>query len=456
MPLLHEKFDSKDGSEPYADISRGLLPSNSLPCVYAVGTNRTELRDLLNSELSGLKGCWSNVLWDHKATFKKAVLDGMANTNHNPYRRYNYRRCDWSHSVGFVHQSKENKTVYRERMSCGEKLCLRCDFNKRKRQAVKAVSEMKALFKGTPGAPGVMFITFTLPEAIEALPLQNPEIEKQLKNDIGKIIKELYGVKTRSNIGMRLAVHAIGSKDVMRDRWHCHAEIVPGEVIKKDGDFKFHWLKPAKRKDAGNPWKIDLKWLRDAWKSKLLALGGGDEVANPQVEFLKYSAKKEDQKKYWRKLTHKMSYNLRSFARDFENVFLRSDYESSRMILRGSRRSVGYWYDLTSYEVVDRFAYIRSKTLFRKRGFLSCMKKYEGAVKLEYPEDDPFDVCYAPVAADILSIYEREYNKELKKWLVVRKDIWHWICPVSGENKIMDSKEMVKWNQFKAGRKKLE
>ncbi|MBA7519577.1 hypothetical protein ES705_11656 [subsurface metagenome] len=460
MPLLNLKNRVFLDKEPYADVYKAHLPQNTIGQAYSVSTDKTELRDLLNSELSGLKssgkdpsGSWSNEIWDHKATFKKAVLYGIHNTDHNPYATYNFKNCDWSHTNGTIHQSLKGDKTYREKMSCGEKLCLRCDHNKRKRKAAKAVSELKALFHGNPGAPGIMFITFTLPEQIEKKPLQDPEQEKSLKNKICKIIKELFGVKTRSNIGLRLAVHSVGSSDVMRDRWHCHVEIIPGEVVKKNGAFIFRWLTPKMlREGTINNWIIDLVWLRDRWKQELEDFYNGDEVANPQVEFLEYDPDKRKQKRYWQKVGHRLSYNLRSFARDFENRFLRSKFDQELMILSGSRGDIGYWYKLTAYEVVERFAEVRKKTLFRKRGFLSCMAKYKDAIILIYPKEESIDDCYDPVAAEIYSIYKKEYDDKQKKWLTIRKEIWTWICPRSGEKKQKESKDLIKWKNNYSGK----
>ncbi|MBA7531759.1 hypothetical protein ES705_23980 [subsurface metagenome] len=81
MPLLNLKNRVFLDKEPYADVYKAHLPQNTIGQAYSVSTDKTELRDLLNSELSGLKssgtdpsGFWSNEIWDHKATFKKAVL----------------------------------------------------------------------------------------------------------------------------------------------------------------------------------------------------------------------------------------------------------------------------------------------------------------------------------------------------------------------------------------------
>ncbi|GAJ04121.1 unnamed protein product [marine sediment metagenome] len=81
MPLSNLKNRVFLDKEPYAEVYKAHLPQNTIGQAYSVSTDKTELRDLLNSELSGLKssgtdpdGSWSNEIWDHKATFKKAVL----------------------------------------------------------------------------------------------------------------------------------------------------------------------------------------------------------------------------------------------------------------------------------------------------------------------------------------------------------------------------------------------
>lgn len=427
-----------------------LLPQDTIPYAFDVDTNKTDLRDLLNSELSELPGLWSNDPWDHIATFKRAVLESgkIKNSSYSPYQVHNYRSCYWVTSKGAIHQSYDNTDTYKSRLSCGEKLCLRCDKNKRKRRGLEAVKDIKALFTGMPGAPGVLFLTFTLPENIERLPLYDPELEKNLKNKIHGIVRELFGRNTRSNIGVRLSVHAVGSKDVMRDRWHCHVDIIPGEVVKIGDDRQFHWLKPTKvRPGSKNNWIIDLTWLKEKWREALDGLGLiiTENLANPQVEFLKYPENENEQDRYYAKLTHKLTYNLRSFAKDFENVFLRSDYKNYKIILRGSNGRVGYWYNLFAGDVADRFLFVRSRTLFRKRGFLSCLKKYESAITLIYPDEAIIKDCHAAVEAEITTTYQKKYNHEKKIFTTMIIESWHWICPITGQKRWAYGDDLKKW-----------
>ncbi len=419
-------------------------------------------RSILDSALaewfSGVK--WSTSIWPFLAMYKEQALEilKIQDTEYNPYRVYQFRSCYWKDTNGFIHTNVENpEDRYRQRFRCGESACLDCRDSDRKILALEWVERWKQIVEQQPGCPGAIEMGFTLPEEFEALPLESPDLEKKYLDGIHSIIREVFGVSSRSNLLCHLSVHPVGDRDLFRDRFHVHADILPCEIVKdkRTKEKTFRWLEPVHVTSKHNSvdWQIDLDWLRKRYNQLLEELFGvtDSHAIQPQVSWVPYSEKSWRYKKcrdrkdqvFWGIVAHKLKYAMRGFGRDIENAVLRSDQGVGLCVLKSKRGEQIHWTITPVGGVVQRFKWIRDHNKVRTRGFGQCLQKYEDVLHLEASEDEMPETIKTDAKVEI--IRQKTWDRESKKVKWIRDEIYKWTCPITGNYLEKNKKELKPW-----------
>lgn len=417
------------------------------------GWTPAQKRDILNSQLSqyspGEK--FFSYYWDKIAIYNKMCLKShyVENTSFDTFKEYNFSRCNNVTSKGTVYVKKSDPyEILPVKMSCGEKVCLECNNKKRKylgyehaRDWIQIINAHEQDFRGS------LHIVATLPESIEGLPLQDVEIEKKLVKGLQNIVRKIFGRKSRSNIAINCAVHPVGDNDLFRDRWHIHFDILPFEIV---GD-QFFWLQPDTSKTTKDhhfkSWKIDLGWLRDCWTKVIRdTTGYKGAVANPQIDFIPFNPSKKD--KFFKKIVHRLKYDLRSFANDLTSRIRRVSEDGETFILSakrgiyngfGDRVYYDFWLDVPFHTLIQRFLWIRSHNKVRARGAFQNKKRYRdilGLIPEEAVDLDDYNSC----SADVAIHREMVFNPDTNKIEFEHDYYFEYQCPVLGKRAIWKSK----------------
>ena len=196
---------------------------------------RILLNSLLRTVYPGIR--WFSDFWRAVEVFNKKVKEifGIVDLKIRP-RASNFDKCYRQKAKGRVIFDKDGE-VYHHRYPCNEPGCLNCSSRARKRLARKGVEYRKQVIEHYPeGFPGLLGLTFTLPKEVEAIPLEIPWIEQRLLDAQHKIAREIFGLNTRVNLGMNMAVHPVADSDLFRDRWHSDNNINTGDQEERTWD----------------------------------------------------------------------------------------------------------------------------------------------------------------------------------------------------------------------------
>jgi hypothetical protein len=446
LPNVHHDHSSESDFIPLTD--------------FAFSSDReSSERDLLNSTLrdnyAGLK--FSNKFWDFITVWQDAAerVFNIRNDEFAKYRRWEFENCYKDKARGKVHVDKDNpEKRYSERYHCGEPGCLLCGQLARTRLAMEWVTDYKQIVNKHPGFPGLLCITFTLPEKLEASPLYDKDLQKNLVNAVQRIIRRLFGLKSRANLAMNICVHPIGSSDLKRDRWHVHVIVFPAviDVDKKTRAKSFRWVHPVHVTGAHSNrlWRIKLPWLRNAWNNSVACCFGIENpgVINPQVKFLPYkhgrSNQEKDDNRFWVEATHRFRYDMRSFAEDTEKAFLRVEKKNKLIVLKVEKDGLSVWDIVDSVTLVERYKFVREHNKVRARGWAQSKKMHSDLLGLV--EEDPGEKpeCVSS-DAEIRVIRKKGFNPEIGRVVLTREEIYRFCCPVTGKDMELPAKEIPKW-----------
>ena len=426
-------------------------------------------RDFLNSTLTRY---FPDISWSDKPWSFISAYQGLAekvfnidSSEYSPYRRYEFETCySKKGAKGRIHTEVGNQDKrYRERFHCGEPGCLLCGKLSRQRLALEWVEHYKQIIAKNPGFPGFLTMDFTLPEKYEGVPLYDEEVEKSILNGIQGIVRRVFGLKSRSNIEMNFCVHPVGDSDLFRDRWHVHVIIMPAEIRKdkKTGEKSFDWVYPVQvaHNHTQKDWKLDFVWLKDEYNKVLSDSLRVDspEAIHPQVEFISYdkNARKWKGKLkgrkfedvFWAKVTHRIKYDMRSFAKDLENAVVRTDKENNQFIVKvkGPKKDdVVYWLLVDGLTLVQRYKWIKKHNKIRARGWGQCKKRYIDVLGLV--ENDPGEEPDCIVSdANIEVIRRKAFDLKTGKVVWEREEIYHFKCPISNEEMSVNAQNMPRW-----------
>lgn len=424
------------------------------------GYDSRQKRGLLDSFLAesypGVQ--WSRGFWPFLEVYQDAAIK-VFGIQDSPYRKatLNFRKCYREKTKGKVYVSEASGAYY-SRKHCCEPGCLLCNDLARKRLTEEWLKLRKRVVARYPeGFKGFLSLNFTLPKNVESLPFEDGDTEQKLLDAIQRFVREVFGLNTRANIAVNMAVHPVGDNDLFRDRWHCDVNIIPSLI--ENGQFR--WVEPIKvSRDKGHrskAWKLDLDWCRHRWGELLSEIFYKPlEPIQPQVEFVpsfrnagywqkRVGGEEGFQDGFWKKVRHQLGYNLRSFSRDCENSLLRTDPKGERFVLKAKQRKWEWWYIVDSLLFAERFRWIRTHNRISTRGWAQCLKKYQDV--LGAPEEKgnpPSDVRY-PVWADVSLVRQKRFDSELRQVVWDRDELYQFDCPLTGERKTLSIKEMEPW-----------
>ena len=414
--------------------------------------NQEAKRSHLNRILKDHPGQWDIDSWDFIELWKKRAPDvfNLESYDGKLYRQEIYNQCYAEFSEGYVEILDDGSARGRKSFLCNEPGCLYCDQKKRGALAREWIEIVQRVVNFNPGFPGLLSLVFTLPEEIEADPVQDPKLETALKKAVQNTVRWIFGRKSRSNIFLRLSIHPVGDRDLYRDRWHVHVNVIPAEV--QNGQF--FWLSPRW------PWgALDYGAIGEEWNSHLQEIFGRElEAINPQVSFIRFPQEGEydhqkqfidEVQKFWGRFSHRFRYDIRSFAGDIEKAVLRTEFDQEKIILKAENAAGIYWRMVDPVDLIARYQFIRAQNLQQVLGWGRALKKYEMILfgepyKSEIEEGEEGDpeapAVVAVVDAECEMVLGRYWDATEKKVKFVRSLIFHYTDPDTGDRKtIMDS-----------------
>ncbi len=410
---------------------------------------RDEIESVLGEHYPGVK--WSTTAWDFIASHQKASIAAF---KIRPSRTFNFLHCYTPKGHGYVMISRgDPKKIYRMRLHCNEAACLYCHDMARRRRTQEKVEILKKILAANPGCPGFLELIPTLPEKAEHVPLQYPEVAKQLMGAAHILYREIFGVSAQSNIAAYVGVHPVGTRDLFRNRWHPHIEGLPARIVtsRKTGDRRFEWLRPCRTAPGhkDHDWMIDEVWLQKRWNELLepilkpyLADDIGEALV-PRVVFVPMDSRAEHV--FWEKVTKKLHYILRGWGREMETAVLRTAKAEKLLVLKGRRGNQFYWIITSAQDYAQRWKWLQGHNKIATWGFLQALRKYSDVlgIVLEDPNDEPPDVVR--VDAEVETVREKKYDPQKKRVVWIRDEIYTWTCPITGERLRASKRELLPW-----------
>lgn len=405
--------------------------------------NQEAKRGHLNRILRDYPGQWDLDSWDFIELWKKRAGEvfNLNSYDGKLWREEIYAQCYKEFSEGYVEILDDGSARGRKSFVCNEPACLYCDQKKRGRLASEWIEIIQRVVSYNPGFPGMLSLVFTLPEDIEADPLTDSKKESALTRAVQDTVRWIFDRKTRSNIFMRISIHPVGDRDLYRDRWHVHVNIIPAEVHKG----QFFWLSPRW------PWgALDYREIGQKWNRHLQEIFEREDLdaINPECCFIPYPQDSEhEQKKFWGRFAHRFRYDMRSFAGDIEKAVLRTEFDQEKIILKGENADGIYWRMVDPVDLISRYQFIRTNNRQEVRGWGRALKKYEMILfgepyKLETEEsseeaDPEQPAVVAVVDAECEMVLGRYWDATAKKVKFVRAVIFHYTDPDTGERKTL-------------------
>lgn len=419
---------------------------------------RDAMMSVLRDVLPGAE--WSSKPWDFVKWYKLVAPEvfEIRDSSFDPYRLFNFTWCYGPKVFGKTYTNKENlEDVYRHRIHCCEPGCLDCRDRERRRLAGEKLDALKSIIQNNPGCPGVLEVVFTLPESVEHLG-NDPKTVQRLMEEEQKILKKLFGVSQKSNLGMIIENHPVGDRDLLRDRCHQHLQCLPGHVVKepKTGVLRFEWLEPVKvsARHTKVDWSVDLPWLRGEWKAALervfeVSFEGEVDLRVAWVPYNPegwiYKKKPEEWERiFFGVLAHKLKYGMRGWGKDVEKSVLRTDKLTGTMVLKAQRGEDVQWEIMPAITLVERFKWIKEHNRVSCRGFLQCLDKYKDVLGLVEETFEAMPDCL-PADAEVEIIREKKWDRKEKKVKWVRDEVYRWVCPITGDARMKHKQEMKRW-----------
>jgi hypothetical protein len=344
--------------------------------------------------------------WSWVDRFKPAVADvaNIQNTPFQEFRRTNFLNCFKNFQRGNLQEMVHpgGATVHQvTKFSCGNRHCFWCGPRKRRSLAAdytRVIEECRDKF----GLKKTWSFVFTVPESLEKS-IGSRVVE--LRQGINKILKKAFGVKSRDALGMIITSHPVGSSDLMRDRFHFHVLVVP--LV-----FKGTKLILSSRLDS-----INIPALRAAW---FKVLGGSVQPINPEV---KWHA--TDSEGSMARISHRLRYDLRSFAEDVESSIVGRAGDWSALVLKCSSGDEMYWRSVSFQDLATRWVWLRKNNKIQPYGFLNRLSALQEAGVFSVPEPPELVPVSDPVECSIEIVRRHVWDKKLGKLVWERKEFCH-------------------------------
>jgi hypothetical protein len=227
----------------------------------------------------------------------------------------------------------------------------------------------------------------------------------------------------------------------MKNRWHVHCLVLPGEVYKdkKTGEKKFHWLKPA---DSDSRFMINVDLFKASWADHLKKIFGYEGPCNVHTQFIKYEADKTDA--FYSRLMHTIKYNYRSFATDLEDAVVGYENLTGMVFIKqkiGKRVQI-YVCHISDY--VKRFKWIKENNEVRARGLATSLQKNAEVLGIELDDEKTEDEDMLEVEARVEIIRDRVFDHVKKRYVTVKDEIYHFTDPFTGQPRAVRKSDLDK------------
>ncbi|MEZ7197746.1 hypothetical protein [Pseudodesulfovibrio karagichevae] len=333
-------------------------------------------RDWLRSELAekfpgvrwitqGEKGAWAI-----REAFKQAICKVEGIENDDPYRnRDEFLSCGSRKSWGTLVQYKDAPPVVSP-FSCGKTPCPRC-YDRGKERTTK---DIQSFMQGSAKALGIssfIRIVFTLPEPVEAIPTKGSNERTLLCDGLQKLTRKACGLRLRDGLAAYCSVHAVGSRDLYKDRFHFHVGLIPiASVRKKNGETVVQHCDPG---------RIPHDWIKARWLQILQKVFPTHDLEDTPVVHL--TVDHFDQPRISGILGHHLKYDGRGFGNDFLKAPLAFDPATSRVVIEAEQ---GGFHITTMEQLARRWKWVRGERDYRTWGILSQRKKYAPIIGVEH------------------------------------------------------------------------
>ncbi len=341
--------------------------------------------------------------WQLQYILRRALAAhaGITNSTFQPFREYNFLNCFKKYSSGQVltvetSPGQTEKVV--QKMYCGNKYCSLCTTKKRQSIAAEYTSLARQAHERY-GMEKIWSFVFTLPENLEADLFDQAKI---LRAKINGILKKVFAVRTRDNLGVVISTHPVGDNDIFRKRLHFHAIVFPLWINKKNevGIIK---------RD-----RISVPDLKNQW-AKILP-PGADPIP-PQVKYITLSSGNE-----FKNVGHLVKYTIRSFANTLENSITSHSADCSALALKADHDCVCDWRIVPIAHFAEQYIWVLDNNTIQPYGWLRNIKKWrsEGIFEEQAIENRPVLI----ESQECVIEFERykTFSRRLKQIVWVRKD----------------------------------
>jgi len=306
-------------------------------------------------EVMALKGVkWESLgergWWRWLSAFKHHIqkVDGIEDNSFKSDREKYFFACgSWRSMGGYVKYVDGSGRLYS--YSCSERGCPKCYDRGKKRTAKTLFKKIMAAAKAQ-SVKRFWGIEITLPEEFESLPVVGSECRKKLIAAIKQYLRELFGLKTRDGLFAYCNVHAVGNKNIFRDRFHFHCGVLPIAKCRRKG-------KPDKIVNCDfSTFKADLEKARSLLADHLEEVFPGYDRAKTNVHLDPFLLK--DTKKHKSKLMHRLKYDLRGFGKDVERAPICFNLEKELVVIKQGDHGYGTF---TFRQMAERWKWIRDQ-----------------------------------------------------------------------------------------------
>ena len=217
---------------------------------------------------------------------------------------------------------------------------------------------------------------FTMPPPVEHLAVKGSKVRQQLKDGIRKIQRKACRLRVHDGLAAYCSVHAVGDRDLLKDRFHFHAGFFPFASVKqKSGEFLVKLCDPG---------RIPHQWIKDEWLKLLRKVFPEFDL---DVAVVHLNVELFDHPNITWILDHHLKYDGRGFGKDFEKAPLAFDPVSKRVVIQSEK---GGYSITTMEELALRWKWVRSQRDYATWGILSQRKKYAPILGIEeHVEEEP-------------------------------------------------------------------
>lgn len=340
-----------------------------------------------------------------------AEVGGIESSRAKPYREHNFARCSGTRKQGSLSTHADGVTSWVP-YRCGESLCPECA-DKIGDDLGRDYAEVMTAAAQAHGLRRLWFVVATIPRAFEHIPMPGSDEGRALRRGLARILRGAFGLRSRAQLPMYIATHAVGDRSLMRPRVHYHAGALP---LVFEGDH----VRAIRCRS------LDVDALRQQWGDLLhLVFGVDPTVAQLHVSWV-------DPLRSPGKCHHRVRYDVRAFGADYRDAPLMWSPSTGVAVIREGDG----WRVIHVIDLARQWAWARRQREVRPYGPLAYRRKCAVALGVEqYSEDVPPVVDETPAMAWCVRRKRLDPKTGRIRWV---ESITYWIdvpgglAPVGG------------------------